>query len=194
MAAGVVSRVTTRNAVTRATVQGRPPSLADELAPLWSAINRLQARQMSIFPATVTSTNPVRIRIDGETRSLAATPDNGLPVGQGERVRVIRYGTTHLIVARMNARRQAFAQAAGTVSVPASDGSTSSVRIDYPDNRFTTPPVLNLTTSNSLHFAVVVLPGVTGATAISRRVSSGNILAHTVYWHAVQMAPDSAEG
>ena len=72
--------------------------LSEKLAPLWSAINRLQARQMSIFPATVTSVNPVRIRIDGEAQSLAASPFAGVPVSQGARVRVLRHGTSHTII------------------------------------------------------------------------------------------------
>ena len=76
--------------------------LAEKLAPLWSAINRLQARQMSIFPATVTSIDPVRIRIDGEERSLAASPEVGVPIDLGSRVRVLRYGTSHLVIARVD--------------------------------------------------------------------------------------------
>ena len=75
--------------------------LSEKLAPLWSAINRLQARQMSIFPATITDIDPVRIRIDGESRSLAASPDSLVPAGPGERVRVLRYGTTHMIIGRI---------------------------------------------------------------------------------------------
>src|SRR5690625_3283499 len=114
--------------------------LSEKLAPLWSAINRLQARQMSIFPATVTSVDPVRIRIDGESRSLAATPANGLPVGTGERVRVIRYGTTLLIAARMNLRRQAFAQAAIAATTAVGGTDRASAGVTFPTGLFTAPP------------------------------------------------------
>lgn len=78
--------------------------LSEKLAPLWSAINRLQARQMSIFPATVTNTVPLRIRIDGESQSLAASPSTLVPTSTGDRVRVLRYGTTHLIIGSMGRR------------------------------------------------------------------------------------------
>ena len=75
--------------------------LSEKLAPLWAAITRVEAQRINVFPATVTSVDPVRIQIDGQTAPLNASPDIGVPVGLGYRVRVIRYGTTHLIVSVM---------------------------------------------------------------------------------------------
>ncbi|MGC0251500.1 hypothetical protein [Pseudactinotalea sp. Z1748] len=163
--------------------------LHEKLAPLWSAINRLQARQMSIFPATVTSVDPVRIRIDGEAQSLAASPDVGVTVGPGDRVRVLRYGTSHLIVARMNIRRQPFAVAAGAVTIPPSSSATSSASVNFPAGRFTQNPFVVATSQNSNYAAYVSSRGTTSASIGSRRLTGTDVGEHLVWWTATQMEP-----
>ena len=170
--------------------------LSEKLAPIWSAINRLQARQMSIFPATVTSVSPVRIRIDGESQSLAATPDNGLPVGPGDRVRVLRYGTSHLIVARMNVRRQPFAMAAGVVIIPGGDGSQTSAPVTFPPGRFTVAPLVTMQYLGNAQSGMAAIVGIWGLTKdgfdahMVRDATTGS----NYQWQAVQMTPTSAEG
>src|SRR5690625_5535764 len=52
----------------------------------------------SVRSATVTSINPLRIHLDGEPAPVAATPVTLTSVGPGDRVRVLHYGTTHLIL------------------------------------------------------------------------------------------------
>src|SRR5690625_7156430 len=52
----------------------------------------------SVRSATVTSINPLRIHLDGEPAPVAATPVTLTSVGPGDRVRVLHYGTTPLIL------------------------------------------------------------------------------------------------
>lgn len=70
----------------------------DPLAKIRAAILDLRRRMPSVRSATVTSINPLRIHLDGEPAPVAATPVTLTSVGPGDRVRVLHYGTTHLIL------------------------------------------------------------------------------------------------
>lgn len=76
-------------------------SLAETLAPIWAELSSIKKRLPSVSPATVTSVGPVRIQVDGQAAPVAASPDSLVPVGPGDRVRVLRYGTTHLILGQV---------------------------------------------------------------------------------------------
>lgn len=83
-------------------------SLTELMAPVWAELKSLSRRVPSVSPATVTSVNPVRIQMDGSGAPLSATPDVGVTVGLGSRVRVIHHGTTHLIVAVVSGHEHAW--------------------------------------------------------------------------------------
>ena len=172
--------------------------LSEKLAPIWSEISKLKARQHSIFPATVTSINPVRIRIDGESQSLAASPDVAEPVGPGDRVRVLRHGTTHLVIARMNVGRTPYAMAAGNAGVPGAGANVATVDITFPANRFhsASVPIVTLSVRQTpWYYAYANNVSASGFTIGVRRYDGNDFdFTNTVMWQAVQMTPTAATG
>src|SRR5690625_1849219 len=70
----------------------------DVLAPIRRAILDLRRLMPSVRSATVTGVNPLRVQFDGETAPVSASPTSLVPVGPGDRVRVLHYGNTDLIL------------------------------------------------------------------------------------------------
>ena len=69
------------------------------LDPIRRAILDLRRLMPSVRAATVTSVNPLRIQMDGPNEApLSESPTTLVPVGPGDRVRVLHYGTTHLVL------------------------------------------------------------------------------------------------
>lgn len=70
----------------------------DVLAPIRRAILDLRRLMPSVRSATVTGVNPLRVQFDGEAAPVSASPTSLVPVGPGDRVRVLHYGNTDLIL------------------------------------------------------------------------------------------------
>lgn len=169
-------------------------SLAELLAPVWAELGSIKKRLPSVSPATVTSVDPVRIQVDGQGAPVAASPDTLVPVGPGDRVRVLRYGTTHLIIGVNGGTGKPWRTAAGIAEIPASSEPVLSVRVDFPQGRFTQAPIVVATPGNGAYAGFAHLVTSNGANVGSRRIAGETVAAHTIYWHAIQMTPTSADG
>ena len=171
-------------------------SLAETLAPIWAELSSIKKRLPSVSPATVTSVGPVRIQVDGQAAPVAASPDSLVPVGPGDRVRVLRYGTTHLIVGRINPRGTPYAQAAGTVEITM-NGTAATVLVPFPPGRFTVRPIITWGRSHNGASSAAAIVGVLPHSS-PHEFTIGGYGTYTgtitVWWHAVQMTPTSADG
>jgi|SRR5690625_2712442 len=168
--------------------------------------------------ATVTDTEPLRIRYDGEPNPSIVTPQNtvaGLAIG--DRVAVGKQHGQALIVGRAGGvtefdagmitsgtldpgRRWAgapFAEAAGLVPITMS-GTSALQTVVFPAGRFTVPPVLTFGRS---HNGASGAAGIPAANPVSVDATKAVIGVYgnytgtvTVWWRAVQMTPTSASG
>lgn len=77
--------------------------LNEVLRPIREAILDLRRLMPSVRSATVTGVSPLRVQFDGETAPVSASPTTLVPVGPGDRVRVLHYGNTDLILGRVSA-------------------------------------------------------------------------------------------
>lgn len=85
------------------------------------------------------------------------------------------------------------AEAAGVVAVAA----TGTPQIDFPANRFSVPPVVLLTVSHPSNLVVArLIDGSVTAAKFNAQILTvgGGQVAGTLYWHAIQMTPTTAEG
>lgn len=173
-------------------------SLAELLAPVWADIKSVQKRLPSVSAATVTSVGPVRIQVDGQTSPVAASPDTLVPVGPGDRVRVLRYGTTNLILGRINTAGQPWRQAAGLVDVTISNDIAGTATITFPPGRFTVPPLIFASVANNTRHYVAPSGLATNPEqgVVQVRRIDGTTVTETlvVAWHAIQMTSTSAGG
>ena len=173
-------------------------SLAELLAPVWAELGSIKKRLPSVSAATVTSVVPVRIQVDGQSAPVAASPDTLVPVGPGDRVRVLRYGTTHLILGRINTAGQPWRQAVGLVDVTISNDIAGTATITFPPDRFTVPPLVfaSVTNNTRQYVAPSVATSNTDYAVVQVRRIDGTTVTETltVAWHAIQMTPTSAEG
>lgn len=172
---------------------GARVSLAGLLAPVWAELSSIKKRLPSVSPATVTSIDPVRIQVDGQTAPVAASPDSLVPVGPGDRVRVLRYGTTNLILGRVNTAGMPWRMTAGAGQIQGEGNTTASLTINFPPNLFTLPPAVTAIGNNSLYNIARDTPTTTSVTLTARNIAGDTFTGGVgVTWVAVQMTPLTA--
>jgi len=174
--------------------------LAQALRPITDRITALDRRlrgKVSIRSATVTGVDPIRIRFDGESASLASTPRTHVPVGVGDRVDVAHHGgTSYTILSVVGGAGQPWRQAADVITITGDNTPQMSVPVTFPPGRFTDAPIVPTTLRNThLYFSWPSNVTAAGFTVNVRRYDGGSFnLATATYWQAVQMTPTSAEG
>src|SRR5699024_7769873 len=121
---------------------------------------------------------------------VAASPDTLLPVGPGDRVRVLRYGTTHLILGRGGTSGQPWQQAVGTVDVTVTDDISGAATINFPPGRFTVAPLVFASVVNNTRTYVATSVATSntdyGVVQVRRIDGSTATQTLTVAWHAIQ--------
>lgn len=115
--------------------------------------------------ATVTGTNPLRIRFDGDTTPLQVTPTALVPVAVGNRVWVQHHARSVIILGRAQPSG-AVAIAAGTATIPVGGGSWT--QVDFPAGRFSRPPVVTATVADSAGAAQGVIIRIGNQTTATR--------------------------
>ena len=169
------------------------------LEPIYDRLGDLDRRlraKVSIRPATVTSVDPLRVQFDGDSAPAASTPDTLVPVGPGDRVRVLHHGGTQYTIAGVvGTAGIPWRQAAGSATITGDGTNTAATLIAFPAGRFAATPALFLSVNN-INFNATWGGLTTGGATVSIRrmdyATFNNSL--TVHWHAVQMTPTSAEG
>lgn len=163
------------------------------LAPIRRAILDLRRLMPSVRSATVTGVSPLRIQFDGEATPVSPSPTTLVPVGPGDRVRVLHYSNTHLILGRVNTKGIPYRVAAGRVQIPAG-GTSVTVTATFPEGRFTTVPIVTPVLRSSHYLIGIEDDYVNSVTFRVRRADGANVNSFGMGWIAVQMTPTSAEG
>lgn len=174
-------------------------ALARALEPILDRLDELERRLSlvpSVWDATVTSTSPTRIQRDAESGPIPSTPESLVPVGGGDRVRVLHWGTRYLILGVLGSRGRPWREAAGVVTLNMSGGAVTTY-VNFPAGRFTTAPIITFGRSHS-GASSATIPGAdptqVGVNGFSLGVYGSYTGTITVWWHAVQMTPTSAGG
>lgn len=168
----------------------------DVLAPIRRAILDLRRLMPSVRSATVTGVSPLRIQFDGETAPVSASPTTLVPVGPGDRVRVLHYGNTDLILGRVNTKGIPYAMAAGEVTYTAPNSFQS---FSLPPGRFTVAPNMQATVRSNAgsHSGSTIRMYAFSPTEARFHVRMADGSAGDgviVAWTATQMTPTSAGG
>lgn len=171
------------------------------LEPVMRELRRL-AKKVSAAPsvrgAMVTGVAPLRIQFDNEPAPVGSSPQTLVPVGEGDRVRVLHYGgTQYLILGVLGFRGRPWREAAGIAQFPMVNGTGEWVTVAFPPGRFTLPPIVVVSVTSGAGAANGTTPRFVVDSASSGRVHvRGNSQTVTipVAWHAIQMTPTSAEG
>jgi|SRR5690625_1657297 len=170
----------------------------DVLAPIRRAILDLRRLMPSVRSATVTGVNPLRVQFDGETAPVSASPTTLVPVGPGDRVRVLHYGNTDLILGRVNTNGVPYAMAAGQVVVEVAGATGGSTPVTFPPGRFSTTPRIQLTKASGGGAKYVPYSSSRSSSGFTAAVYAGDGTSGTqtvvMDWIAVQMTPTSAGG
>lgn len=166
------------------------------LGPIRRAILDLRRLMPSVRSATVTSVDPVRIQFDGEAAPVSPSPTTLVPVGPGDRVRVLHYGNTHLILGRVNTAGIPYREAAGEVTYNTGGAFQS---FPLPAGRFTVAPNMQATVRSNAgaHSGATIRMYALSPTEARFHVRMADGSAGDgviVAWTAKQMTPTSAEG
>lgn len=171
---------------------------------LAAAITRLNDRidaLPSIREATVTAASPLAVTFDTDTTATLAHGTLAAGLVAGDRVLTLKL--RHYVWALGKKGGQPFPTpspyraAAGTTTTSAAIAANGNlaVNITFPAGRFTQPPILTGNCGNARGTIGFDSITTSGAVMSVSNWSDGSMASgQSLYWHAVQMTPDSAAG